>query len=144
MSPAPSAEGGKAALAAAIDPYRTRLANDAMSFTTALLALAKHNAQQGGSFNETSPEDLAALKALARWRADGQHALLRVRGASSSDPHDRKLAVRWLKALIAAVDLQRQALSLVDPESAAAAARSAGKRMDEYFHLESRLEEALT
>jgi hypothetical protein len=113
-----------------------------MNFTTALLALAKHNAQQGGSFNETSPEDLAALKALARWRRDAQHALRRVRGVSS-DPHDRQLAVRWLKALIAAVDLQRQALSLVDPKLAAAAAGSAGKRMDEYFHLESRLEEAL-
>ena len=46
--------------------------------------------------------------------------------------------------MLGAVDLQRQALSLADPNEAGKAARSAGKRMDEYFHLESRLEAALT
>ena len=129
-------------LSAAIEPYRTRLGDDALRFSDALLVLAKHNAKHSSAFNQASPQDLEALKALGRWRHDAQRALRQVRGADS-DAQDRKLAERWLKAMIAALDLQRQALSLADPNQAADAARSAGKRIDEYFHLEARLDQAL-
>jgi hypothetical protein len=129
-------------LSAAIEPYRTRLGDDALRFSDALLVLAKHNAKQSSAFNQASPQDLEALKALAHWRHDAQRTLRRVKGARS-DVQDRKLAERWLKAMIAALDLQRQALSLADPNQAADAARSAGKRIEEYFHLEVRLDQAL-
>ncbi len=143
MSPAENTVGVKtAAVSAAIDPYRTRLADDARDFTVALLALAKSNAKNSGSFNQTSPQDKAALKALARWRRDAQHALHRVRTVTAGAP-GRNLAERWLKALIAALDLQRQALSLVDPNLAADAARSAGQRIEEYLRLENRLDQVL-
>lgn len=137
-----SAGGSSAALSAAIEPYWSRLAGDAFAFGEALQALAKHDAGNSAGFNQPSAPDKAALKALAHWRRDARQLLRKVKSAHS-DPHDKKLAERWLQAMLAAVDLQRQALSLADPNQAAQAARSAGKRMDEYFHLESRLEAAL-
>jgi hypothetical protein len=79
---------------------------------------------------------------LSRWRRDAQHALHRVRtvpaGASG-----RNLAEMWLKAMIAALELQRRSLSLVDPNLAADAARSAGQRIEEYLRLETRLDQVL-
>lgn len=131
-----------AAVSAAIDPYRGRLADDARDFTVALLALAKSNARNSGSFNQTSPQDQVALKALAHWRGDAQHALRRVRTVASNTP-GRNLAERWLKALIAALDLQRQALSVLDPVLAAGAARSAAERTRQYLRLEGRLDRML-
>jgi hypothetical protein len=143
MSPTRSSGEVKAsAVSAAIDPFRTRLADDARDFTVALLALAKSNTKNSGSFNQPSPQDKAALKALARWRRDAQHALHRV-GTVASGAHGRKLAEKWLKALVAALDLQRQALSLVDPNQAANAARSAGERTAEYLRLENSLDKEL-
>jgi len=143
MSPTRSSGEVKAsAVSAAIDPFRTRLADDTRDFTVALLALAKSNTKNSGSFNQPSPQDKAALKALARWRRDAQHALHRVRTVASG-AHGRKLAEKWLKALIAALDLQRQALSLVDPNQAANAARSAGERTAEYVRLENSLDKEL-
>ncbi|HEX2707620.1 MAG TPA: hypothetical protein VHM66_06380, partial [Solirubrobacterales bacterium] len=50
-----------AAIAAAIGPFRTRLAEDSGDFTLALLALAKANAAGLGSFNVPSPQDAVAL-----------------------------------------------------------------------------------
>jgi hypothetical protein len=143
MSPTQDAGRVKtAAVSAAIDPYRSRLADDARDFTVALLALAKANAKDSGFFNQPSPQDDAALKALARWRRDAQQALRRVRtvapGASG-----RNLAERWLKTLIAALDFQRQSLSLVDPNLAADAARSGGERTEQYLRLEGRLDRKL-
>jgi hypothetical protein len=141
----PTRSSGKvtaSAVSAAIDPFRTPLAEDARDFTVALLALAKSNAKNSGSFNQPSPQDKAALKALAHWRRDAQHALHRVRTVSPRAP-GRKLAEKWLKALIAALDLQRQALSLIDPNQAANAARSAGERTAEYLRLEDRLDKVL-
>ena len=143
MSPTRSSGEVKAsAVSAAIDPFRTRLADDTRDFTVALLALAKSNTKNSGSFNQPSPQDKAALKALARWRRDAQHALHRV-GTVASGAHGRKLAEKWLKALVAALDLQRQALSLVDPNQSAHAARSAGERIAEYLRLENRLDQEL-
>jgi hypothetical protein len=144
VSPAQEAGGVKAAaVSAALDPFRSRLEDDARNFTMALLALAKSNAKSAGSFNQASPQDKAALKALSRWRRDAQHALHRVRtvpaGASS-----RNLAEKWLKAQIAALELQRQSLSLADPNLAADAAHSAGKRIEEYQRLEARLDQVLS
>lgn len=138
MSPAASTErAGQAAVLAAIDPYRASLADDSKEFTLALLALAQSNVN-GAGFNQASPQDAAALQALAHWRRDAHHALNRVRAVASDAP-GRKLAERWLKSLIAAVDLQRQGLSLVDPNLAADAARLARKRIAESHRLEERL-----
>jgi hypothetical protein len=130
------------AVSAAVDPYRIRLGNDSVNFTMALLALAEANAQNGGSFNRPSPEEAAVLTALAHWRRDAQHVLKRVRGVSAGAP-GRGLAENWLKALIAGLDLQRQGLSLVDPNRAADAARLARKRIAESHRLEDRLESVL-
>lgn len=141
----PAANTGRVAATAvieAIDPYRSRFDEDAENFSLALLALAKANAKQARTFNQTSPQDKAALRVLARWRRDAQHALHRVR-AVPAHAHGRSLAERWLKALIAALDLQGQALSLLDPTKAAEAAKSAGSRIEEYQRLEVRLDQVL-
>jgi hypothetical protein len=143
MSPEANSSGvGATATAAAIDGYRSQFDEDAKNFSLALLALAKSNAKQTRTFNQTSPQDKAALRALARWRRDAQHALHHVRAIPSAAP-GRKLAERWLKALIAALDLQTQALSLLDPNKAAEAARAAGPRIEEYQRLEARLDQVL-
>jgi hypothetical protein len=130
------------AVADEIDPYRSRFDEDAKNFGLALLALAKSNAKQVRAFNQTSPQDKAALRALARWRRDAQHALHHVRAVPAGAP-GKSLAERWLKALIAALDLQGQALSLLDPTKAAEAANSAGPRIEEYQRLEARLDQVL-
>jgi hypothetical protein len=143
VSPAANTSGAEsAAVADAIDPYRSRFDEDAKNFSLALLALAKSNAKQARSFNQTSPQDKAALRTLARWRRDAQHGLHRVRAVPAGAP-GRSLAERWLKALIAALDLQVQALSLIDPTKAAEAANSAGPRIEEYQRLEARLDQVL-
>jgi len=143
MSPTQEAGGvGAAAVSSALGPFRTRLEDDARDFTVALLALAKSNAKSAGSFNQASPQDKAALKALSRWRRDAQHALHRVRTVPTGAA-GRSLAEKWLKAQIAALELQRQSLSLADSNLAADAARSAGKRIEEYLRLETRLDQVL-
>ena len=129
-------------LSVAIDPYRSRLATDSRDFTVALLALAKSNANGTSSFNAPSAQDGAALHALAHWRRDAQHALRRVRSVEPQ-ASGRKLAERWLKTLIAALDLQRQALSLASPDLAAAAAGSARQKIAEYHRLGARLDRVL-
>ena len=143
MSSIRSAGGARAtAVSAAIDPYRTRLADDSRDFSVALLALAGANVKSPGSFNQPSPQDAVALHVLSHWRRDAQHALHRVGTVASGAP-GRNLAKRWLKAQIAAVDLQRQTLSLVDPNLAADAARLARKRIAESHRLEARLARVL-
>ncbi len=143
MSPARGAEGaGTAAVSAAIDPYRTRLADGSRDFALALLALAKSNVKDPSSFNQPSPQDAVALHALAHWRRDAQHALHRVRGVAPGTP-GRKLAEKWLKALIGALDHQRQGLSLIDPNLAADAAGLARKQTAEFHRLEARLDREL-
>ncbi|HJX33339.1 MAG TPA: hypothetical protein VJ257_03995 [Solirubrobacterales bacterium] len=129
-------------MSAAVDPYRTRLADDSRDFTVALLALAKSNVKSPGSFNHPSPQDAVALHALAHWRRDAQHALHRVRAVASDAP-GRNLAEKWLKAMIAALDLQRQGLSLIDPNLAADAGGLARKRIAESHRLEERLDRVL-
>lgn len=131
-----------AAIAAAIGPFRTRLAEDSGDFTLALLALAKANAAGLGSFNVPSPQDAVALHALGHWRRDAQHALRRVK-AVAAGARGRSLAEKWLKALIAAIDLQRQGLSLVDPALAADAGRRARKLIAESHRFEARLDREL-
>lgn len=130
------------ATAAAIDPFRTRLTEDAGDFTLALLALAKANAATPGSFNVPTPQDAVALHALAHWRRDAQHALRRVK-AVPSGAQGRSLAEKWLKALLSGLDLQRQALSVIDPALAADAARRARKLIAEAHRFEVRLEREL-
>ena len=130
-------------VATAIDPYRERFAEDASDFTLALLALAKANANGATGFNEPSPQDAVALHALVGWRRDAQHALRRVR-ALDPDVSGRALAISWLRALTAAIDLQRQGLSLVDPAAAADAARRARKAIVKSHRLEARLDRELT
>lgn len=142
-----SAEASAAALrtgavSAAVDPYRKRLANDSKDFTLALVQLAEYNVKHPDSFNLPSPPDTAALEALSRWRRDAAHAQARVRAVAPNSP-GRQLAARWLKALIAALDLQRQALSIVDPVLAADAATRARRKIDESNRLERRLEMSL-
>jgi hypothetical protein len=119
-----------------------RLEEDARDFTVALLALAKSNVKAPGSFNHPSPQDSVALHALAHWRRDARHALRRVRSVASDAP-GRGLAEKWLKALIAALDLQSQALSLIDPTLAADAARLSRRRIAEYHRFEERLDREL-
>jgi hypothetical protein len=131
-----------AAVAAALDPYRPLLAEDSRDFTVALLALAKANAKGTSAFNQASPQDAAALQSLAHWRRDARHALKQVRAVASGAP-GRSLAEKWLKALIAALDLQRQGLSLIDPNLAADAGRLARKRIAESHRLETRLDRVL-
>ncbi len=133
---------GAGAVSAAIDPNRKRLANDSKDFTLALVSLARYNATHASSFNLPSPPDTAALKALSRWRRDVQHTQARVKAVAHDSP-GRQLAIRWLKALIAALDLQRQALSIVDPALAAEAATQARKKIEESSRLERRLERVL-
>jgi hypothetical protein len=140
MSPSTAATAKP--LSVAIDPYRGRLAEDAGDFTIALLALAKANAKRGGTFNAPSPEDAVALHALAHWRRDARHALARVKALAHDTP-GRPLAEKWLKALIAALDLQRSALSLVDPTQAAEAGRQAHVRIAESHRLEESLNRVL-
>jgi hypothetical protein len=55
----------------------------------------------------------------------------------------KNLAEKWLKALIAALDFQRQGLSLADPTLAADAARSARDRIAACHRLEARLDREL-
>ena len=129
---------GVSTLSAVVDPYRSQLANDSKEFTLALLALARASSKPNVNTSAPSPEEAAALKALAHWRRGAQHALRRVRVAGGGAP-GRKLAERWLKTMIAALDLQRQALSLADPNLGADAARSAHKKIAEYHRLEERL-----
>jgi hypothetical protein len=133
---------GAAAVAAAIDPYRSRFDEDAKNFSLALLALAKSNAKQVRAFNQSSPQGKAALRILARWRRDAEHALHHIRAVPAGAP-GRSIAERWLKALIAALDLQGQALSLLDPTKAAEAAKAAGPRIEEHQRLELRLDQVL-
>ena len=139
---ATQAPASTAATAAALDPFRTRLTEDAGDFTLALLALAKANAATPGSFNVPTPQDAVALHALAHWRRDAQHALRRVKGVPAGTP-GRSLAEKWLKALLAGLDLQRQALSLIDPNLAADAGRRARKLIAEAHRLEARLDREL-
>jgi hypothetical protein len=133
---------GTAAIAAAVGPFRTRLAEDSADFTVALLALAKANAAAPGLFNVPSPQDAVALHALAHWRRDAQHALRQVKAAPAGAP-GRSLAEKWLKALIGGLDLQRQALSVVDPNLAADAGRHAHKLIAESHRFEARLDREL-
>jgi hypothetical protein len=128
--------------AAAIGPYREKLAQDSINFTQALLDAAKGKAESTGTVGAISEHEAAALKALAHWRRDAHHALVRVE-AVPADALARGLAVRWLKALISALDRQRQGLSLADPKLAADAARSARSRIVECHHFEERLEREL-
>lgn len=127
---------------AALHPYRSRLGEDAADFTRALLALAKANAKGTAGFNTPSPQDAVALHALAHWRRDAQHAL---RGVKALDHavKGRGLAERWLKALIGALDLQRQGLSLVDPAAAAEASGRAHKAIAAAQRLEAQLDRVL-
>lgn len=127
---------------AALAPYRARLAEDASDFTRSLLALAAANAKGTAGFNEPSPQDAVALHTLAHWRRDAQHALKRVEAVSAKAP-GRKLAIQWLKALTAGLDLQRLGLSLIDPAAAADASRRAGLAVDKTYRLEVRLDREL-
>ncbi len=143
MSPAQGTEAvEETAVAAAIDPYRAGLDAGFREFTVALLALAKSDAKPGGTFNGTSPKDAAALKALAHWRGAAHHALTRVRLVAADAP-GKKLAERWLKTLIGSLDLQRQALSLIDPNQAAQVAGLARRQIAESHRLESRLDRVI-
>jgi len=127
---------------AALEPYRPRLAEGATDFTLALLALAAANAKGTAGFNEPSPQDAVALHALAHWRRDARHALKKVESVSAKAA-GRKLAIQWLKALIEGLDLQRQALSLIDPVAATDAARRAGVAVARTSRLESRVDREL-
>jgi hypothetical protein len=127
---------------AALDPFRIRLGEDAADFTRALLALAKANAKGSAGFNTPSPQDAVVLHALGHWRRDAQHALKRVKALSPAI-RGRGLAQQWLKALIAALDLQRQGLSLVDPAAAAEASRRARSAIVKSQRLEAQLDREL-
>jgi hypothetical protein len=143
MSPAQGAEAVEGSVvAAALEPSRAGLADGFREFTLALLALAKADVKAAGGFNGASPKDSAALKALAHWRSDAHQALVRVRSVTADAP-GKKLAERWLKTLIAALDLQRQALSLIDPARAAHAAQLARQRVAESHRLEARLDRVI-
>lgn len=144
MSPVPGSEAIRATTVAdAIEPYRSRLLEDAADFSEALLALAEANAKGSAGFNEPSPQDAVALHVLVHWRRDAQHALSRVKAAASGAP-GKGLAVKWLGTLIGAIDLQRQGLSLSDPGLAADAARRGHQRIAESHRLEERLDRVLT
>lgn len=82
------------------------------------------------------------LHALTHWRRDAQHALRRVK-AVAAGAQGRSLAEKWLKALLSGLDLQRQALSLIDPTLAADAGRRARKRIAEAHRFEARLDREL-
>lgn len=129
-------------VATALEPYRGRLAEDASDFTRSLLALAAANAKGTAGFNVPSPQDAVVLHALAHWRRDAQHALKRVEAVPAKAPA-RGLAVAWLKALIASLDLQRQGLSLLDPAAAADASRRANLAVSKIYRLEARLDREL-
>jgi hypothetical protein len=142
MSAGATESASASTLSAVVDPYRARLANDSKDFTLALLALAKASAKPKIDTSVPLPEEDAALKVLARWRHGAKHALRRVHAVGGGAP-GRKLAERWLKTMIAALDLQRQALSLVDPNQGAAAAQAAHRKIAEYHQLEERLNRVL-
>jgi hypothetical protein len=129
---------GSSTIAAVVDTYRDRLAEDSIDFTLALQELAKTDANGATPFNSPSPQDAVALHALARWRRDAQHALKEVRTAPPGPLTG--LAEKWLKTLIAALDLQRQGLSIVSPTKAAHATSAARKKIAAYRRLEERLE----
>ena len=138
----PSTASKPTAVAAAIDPLRSRLPEHTRDYTVALLTLAKANATGSGDFNAPSPQDALALNALALWRRDAQRALRRVRAASGTAP-EKQAAEKWLKAMIAALNFERQTLSLADPKLAAEAAAAARKQVARYRHLEGKLDGAL-
>ena len=137
-----SAPAQEATVEAALHPYRGRLGEDAADFTRALLALAKANAKGKAGFNTPSPQDAVALHALAHWRRDAQHALKAVKALGPA-ANGRGLAERWLKALIVALDLQRQGLSLIDPAAAAEASGRAHKAIATAQRLEAQLDRVL-
>jgi hypothetical protein len=138
----PQAATGTSDVAAAIDPLRARLPEHTRDYTVALLALAKANAAGTGEFNAPSPQDALALQALALWRRDAQRALRRVRAVRGAAP-GKAVAEKWLKTMIAALNFERQSLSLVDPTLAAEAAASARKQVARYHLLEAKLDGAL-
>ena len=138
----PSTASKPTEVAAAIEPLRARLPEHTRDYTVALLTLAKANAAGSGAFNAPSPQDALALNALALWRRDAQRALRRVRAAPAAAP-GRQLAEKWLKAMIAALNFERQTLSLADPTLAAEAATAARKQVARYRHLEGKLDGAL-
>ncbi len=140
MSP-PTATGASD-VAAAIDPLRARLSEHTRDYTVALLALAKANAAGTGEFNAPSPQDALALQALALWRRDAQRALRRVHAVGGGAP-GKQIAEKWLKTMIAALNFERQSLSLVDPKLAAEAAASARKQVARYHLLEAKLDGVL-
>jgi hypothetical protein len=129
-------------VAAAIDALRARLPEHTRDYTVALLALAKANAAGSGEFNAPSPQDALALQALALWRRDAQRALRRLRAVSGDAP-GKQVAEKWLKTMVAALNFQRQSLSLADPTLAAQAAASARKQTARYHLLETKLDRAL-
>lgn len=138
----PPAATGASDVAGAIDPLRARLPEHTRDYTVALLALAKANAAGTGEFNAPSPQDALALQALALWRRDAQRALRRVRAVGGDAP-GKAVAEKWLKTMIAALNFERQSLSLVDPTLAAEAAASARKQVARYHLLEAKLDGAL-
>lgn len=140
MSPPTAAKAS--GVAAAIDPLRARLPEHTRDYTVALLALAKANAAGSGEFNAPSPQDSLALQALALWRRDAQHALRRLRAVAGDAP-GKQVAEKWLKTMVAALNFQRQSLSLADPVLAAEAAASARKQVARYHLLEAKLDRAL-
>lgn len=140
MSPAAGAD--EAEVAAAIDSLRARLPEHVRDYTVALLALAKANAAGSGEFNAPSPQDALALQALVVWRRDAQRALRQLRAVPGGLP-GREVAEKWLKTMIAALNFQRQSLSLVDPTAAAEAAASARRQTTRYRLLEAKLDRVL-
>ncbi len=126
-------------VAAALNRYRNRIAEDAADFTHSLLALAAANAKGTAGFNQPSPQDAVALHALAHWRRDAKQALKRVETVSDKAA-GRALAIKWLKALIVTLDLQRKGLSLIDPTEAADASRRAAAAARRTYRLEARLD----
>ena len=111
--------------------------------TLALLALAKANVTGATGFNEPSPQDAVALHALVGWRRDAQHALRRIRTLDSGAP-GRGLAISWLKALIAALDFQRQGLSWSTRPLLPPPPGHARKALVKSNRLEARLDRELT
>ncbi|MGH2938010.1 MAG: hypothetical protein ACRDPE_07815 [Solirubrobacterales bacterium] len=134
---------GASPVAATVDRYRGLLAEDASDYTVALLALAKANASGTAGFNSPSPQDAVALSVLARWRRHAGHAAKRI-GTLPADSNGKELATRWLTSLIASLDLQEQALSLIDPAAAADASRGAAAALLRTKHLQARLERKLS
>lgn len=136
--------GANGPVSAALAPYRKPLIDDSQGFTQTSLALAQATVSADPLSTKPTPEQLAALAALAAWQQDVQLAQTSV-AAVDTTAVGQALATQWLGALSTSLSLLYQSLSLTNTDSKRAAdlATSARQSLDESHALADSLAKAI-